>query len=394
MRVLFNGLQAGNRSGTGRCVAELARRLPGLADDVEVAVLWPRHVPLAPDAEDACVLVDSRSPLQRLWHDQFGVRALRRRMEAGVVHFPANVGPLLAMDGAVLTVHDLSFLRGPQWYRPDRAAYYRYAVRRSARLAARVIVDSQATAADVVELLGVPEDRIDVVPLGVGDEFRCGCHAQAPSLGVRGQDGPGHAQTEFGRGTQPRLQTGVRERYRLPERFFLFVGTLEPRKNLVRLIDAFTRIAPGCEHDLVLAGRDGWKVAPIRAAAAASPQARRIHFPGFVADEDLPAVLSAAHALVWPSLYEGFGLPPLEAMACGTPVVTSNTSSLPEVVGDAALQVDPYDVDALADAMRAVATDAALRNDLADKGAHRAAQFTWDRTAQLTLDTYRVAARG
>ena len=373
MRVLLNGLQAGNRSGTGRYVAELARRLPGLADDVEVALLWPRHVPPPAGAEDACVLVDSRSPLRRLWQDQFGIRALRKRIGADVVHFPANVGPLLAMDGAVLTVHDLSFLRGPQWYRRNRAAYYRYAVRRSARLAARVIVDSQATAADVIGLLGVPEDRIDVVPLGVGHEFRCGYHAQ----------------TGFGRGAPPPLQTDVRERYRLPERFFLFVGTLEPRKNLVRLIDAFTRIAAECEYDLVLAGRDGWKVAPMRAAAAASPHAHRIHFPGFVADEDLPAVLSAAHALVWPSLYEGFGLPPLEAMACGTPVVTSNTSSLPEVVGDAALQVDPNDLEALADAMRAVATDAALRDNLVEKGAHRAAQFTWDRTAQLTLDTYR-----
>ena len=367
MRVLLNGLQAGNRSGTGRYVGELARRLPGLADDVDVAVLWPRHVPPPLGAEEACVLVESRSPFRRLWQDQFGVRALRKRIGADVVHFPANVGPLLATDGAVLTVHDLSFLHGPQWYRRNRSAYYRYAVGRSASLAARVIVDSQATAADVTEVLGVPEDRIDVVLLGVGDELRPASEVQ---------------------------QAGVRERYGLPERFMLFVGTLEPRKNLVRVVDAFTRIAGECEYDLVLAGRDGWKVAPIRVAAAASPHARRIHFPGYVADDDLPAVLSAAHAVVWPSLYEGFGLPPLEAMACGTPVVTSNTSSLPEVVGDAALQVDPQDVDALADAMRALVTDAALRNDLVEKGGHRAAQFTWDRTAQLTLDTYRVAARG
>ena len=365
MRVLLNGLQAGNRSGTGRYVAELARRLPGLADEVDVAVLWPRHVRPPAGGEDACVFVDSRSPLPRLWQEQFGTRAVRKRLGADIVHFPANIGPLFAMDGAVLTVHDLSFLRGPQWYRRNRAAYYRYAVRRSARLAARVIVDSQATAADVIELLGVPEDRIDVVPLGVGDEFRCV------------------------RGAPPPLQADAHERYGLPERFFLFVGTLEPRKNLVRVIDAFTRIAAECEYDLVLAGRDGWKVAPIRAAAAASPQARRIHFPGFVADEDLPAVLSAAHALVWPSLYEGFGLPPLEAMACGTPVVTSNTSSLPEVVGDAALQVDPDDLEVLADAMRAVATDTALRDALVVKGVHRAAQFTWDRTAQLTVEAYR-----
>jgi len=365
MRILLNGLQAGNRSGTGRYVEELARRLPGLADDVEVAVLWPRHLPPPPGAQDACVLVDSHSPFRRLWQDQFGSRALRKRIEASVIHFPANVGPLLTMDRAVLTVHDLSFLREPQWYRRNRAAYYRYAVRRSARVAARVIVDSQATAADVIGLLGVPDDRIDVVPLGVRDEFR------------------------RRRGASPPLQAGVRERYRLPERFFLFVGTLEPRKNLVRLIDAFTRIAAESEYHLVLAGRDGWKVAPIRAAAGASPHAHRIHFPGFIADDDLPAVLSAAHALVWPSLYEGFGLPPLEAMACGAPVLTSNVSSLPEVVGDAALQVDPHDVDALAESMRALATDATLRNNLMAKGTHRAAHFTWERTAQLTLGVYR-----
>jgi len=367
MKILLNGLQAGNRSGTGRYVTELARRLPGLSAETDVTVLWPRHVPPPAGIEAACVLADGRATFRRLWHDQLGLRRLRRRLGAAVVHFPANIGPLLAMDGAVLTIHDLSFLRERSWYRSNRAAYYAHAVRRSARLAARVIADSHATASDVADLLGVPQDRIDVIPLGVGEAFH-----------------PAAAEQ----------QAGVRERYGLPERFFLFVGTLEPRKNLVRLIDAYSRAAPSCGEDLVIAGRDGWKVAPIRAAAAASAHAQRIHFPGFVADEDLPALLSAARAFVWPSLYEGFGLPPLEAMACGTPVVTSNTSSLPEVVGDAALQVDPDDVDTLADALLTAATDAAPRDDLIEKGRRRAAQFTWERTAQLTLDTYRAAAQG
>ena len=366
MRVLLNALQAGNRSGTGRYATELAARLPGLAADVEVHVAWPSHLPPPQDVPDDCLhLVDSQAPLARLRYDQIGIRRTMSRIAATAVHYPANIGPMAAMRGAVLTVHDLSFLRQPGWYRWNRAAYYRTAVRRSVRTAARIIADSQATADDLQELLRVPAGRIDVIPLGVGEEFR-----------------PASAER----------QADVRARYQLPERFFLYVGTIEPRKNLPNLIRAWSRIASDSPEDLVIAGRPGWKFQPIQAAAASSPFANRIHFPGFIDDTDLPALLTAARAFIWPSWYEGFGLPPLEAMACGAPAVTSNTSSLPEVVADAALQVDPADTAALADAMRQAAAEGDTRTRLQQAAPARAAQFPWEQTAQLMLDAYRKLA--
>lgn len=364
MRVVLNALQAGNRSGTGRYIVELVKRLPEHSRDLDFGVIWPRHVPhpdVSAGAREVFHLVDTQSPLHRLWHDQFGIRADMKRLKADVVHYPASIGPLFDMRNVVLTIHDLAFIRDPSWHRSSRTAYYTFAVRRSARFAKRIIVDSAATAADVHDIIKVPMDRIDVVPLGVGEEFlSAGDEAQAVA----------------------------RRKYHLPHSFLLYVGTLEPRKNLVRLIDAFSRIAGTCECDLVLAGRDGWKVGPIWAAAAASPYATRIHFPGFIEDGDLPAILSAARVFAWPSLWEGFGLPPLDAMACGTPVVSSNSSSMPEVMGDAALLFDPCDVDAISEAMLEAASEGALREGMKAKGLARAATFTWDRTAQAVIQTY------
>jgi len=370
MRIVLNALQAGNRSGTGRYTVELAKRLPALAEDCETLLIWPKHMPVPEQCRTKnCShhLVSTESPFARFWWDQVRVRAKAEHFRADVVHFPASIGSLARSPNVVLTVHDVGFLRDPDWFRWDRAAYYRFAIGRSIRLAAHVLADSEATAADLVEFFGIPHSKMTVVPLGVGEEFRPASEEQ---------------------------KIAARERHALPERFFLYVGTLEPRKNLVRVIQAWSQVAERDDSvpDLVIAGRDGWKHVPIREAAQKSPCTRRIHFPGFIANEDLPAVLSAAQVFVWPSLWEGFGLPPLEAMACGIPVITSNVSSIPEAVGDAALGVDPYDVDAIADAMRMLAENEALRAAFSTKGLARAAAFTWDNTARRTYDVYRNTA--
>jgi glycosyltransferase involved in cell wall biosynthesis len=267
----------------------------------------------------------------------------------------------------VVTVHDLSFYQEPAWYRFERAAYYRWAVARSLRHTARVIAVSRATARAVYERLGYPEDRIDVVPNGVDERFR-----------------PATAEEK----------ESILSKYALPKRFFLYVGTLEPRKNLPRLIRAWSTVAGRCEQDLVLAGRHGWKHSPVLTEVRRSAHATRIHLPGFVEAEDLPALMSGADAFVYPSLYEGFGIPIAEAMACGTAVLTSSTTSLPEVAGDAALLVDPNDVAALGDAIARLAEDAHLRAELAAKGLARAARYSWKRTAELTLNVYRAALQG
>ncbi len=358
MRVVFNGLQAGNLSGTGRYVAALAEHLAAQTD-IDLTVLWPKHLPV-PDWHVSFIPVSARAPVCRLWHDQ----VTARNHGFDVIHYPATVGPLLSTPNAVITIHDLDFMRDTAWHRRSRTSYYTFAMRRSASLARRIIADSTATADDVHRMLGVPVDLIDVIPLGVGEEFQ-----------------PASQEA----------QTAVRPRYSLPRTFFLFVGTLEPRKNLVRLIHAYSKIADRCPQDLVIAGRDGWKFGDIYAAAAAADCSQRIHFPGYIADADLPAVMSAAQAFVWPSLWEGFGLPPLDAMACGTPVISSNTSSMPEVLGDGAVYFEPCDTDALAQALIEVASNESLREDMRRKGQAQATQFTWERTARATVDSYRKA---
>jgi len=178
--------------------------------------------------------------------------------------------------------------------------------------------------------------------------------------------------------------------------YVLFVGTLQPRKNLARVLEAFgSVVARGLPHRLVLVGQRGWLADPIFAAVQASePAAReRIHLTGYLADDDLPLVYTGADALIFPSLYEGFGLPALEAMACGTPVLTSDTSSLPEVVGEAALTVDPLDTAAIAAGLERLATDEPLRRELRGRGLARAARFTWRRAAERTLAVLEAVGR-
>jgi len=366
MRVLYNALQAGNRSGTGRYTVELLRALAGLEAGPSITAAWPAGLP-RPQGTDRVDFVDLPADgAWRLLFDQSGAHRLARRLRADVVHYPASVGPLRPMPGLVLTVHDLAFLRHPEWFSPSRARYYRLAVGRSAPKAARVVADSHATARDLVELLGIPRGRIDVAHLGVGEAFR-------PDAAAR---------------------EAVRRKYPLPDHFFLYLGTLEPRKNLARVVEAFSRVAGRVPQDLVLAGRHGWRCEALQRALEVSPCRDRIQLPGFIEDADQPALIAAADAFVWPSLYEGFGLPPLEAMACGTPVLTSNASSLPEVVGEAALTVPPEDIDAIAAGMARLAKDDALRDRLRTAGPARAAGFTWRRCAEAVLETYRKLTPG
>ena len=266
----------------------------------------------------------------------------------------------------LVTVHDLSYLRYPQGAHPALLAWLTSAVSRSLRRAHHVLADSHNTRNDLIELLAVPPARITVVGAGVDARFR-----------------PVRDPHELNR---------VRTRYRLPERFILGVSTLEPRKNFTGLIAAFDRLVaeplPGAPLHLVIAGGKGWLYDAIFAAAAASPARERIHFVGFVSDDDLPALYSLAEVFAFPSHYEGFGIPVLEAMACGTPVVCANNSSLPEVAGDAALLIEATDTEGLAGALRRLVTDADLRSELTGRGLAQAGKFGWEAAAQRLLGVY------
>ncbi len=282
-----------------------------------------------------------------------------------VLHSPDYIPPFRRRCRSVITVHDLAFLRWPELLTPASRAYFNGQIDRAVRSADRIIAVSHATKADLMELLHVPAEKIDVV------------HEAA---------GPG--LTPLHRS----VVEGWLDRNGLPRDYVLFVGTFEPRKNLPRLVAAFGLLRErGYEGKLLLAGSPGWLAEPLfeeieRRRLGAEVVQREI------TAENLPYLYNGARLLAFPSLYEGFGLPVLQAMACGTPVVTASSSSLPEVAGDAALLVDPEDVQALADAMARVIGDAALSASLRNQGPARAAQFSWERTAVETLAVYERAA--
>jgi len=273
----------------------------------------------------------------------------------------------------LLTVHDLSFIRDPESATPALRRYLTTVVPRSVARADHILADSHATRADLIELYRTPAEKISVLYSGVHESFRP--VTDAVTLAA--------VRARYGLGDAP---------------FVLAVGTLQPRKNYVRLIQAFAAISKiespaavqASSLHLIIAGGKGWLYDSIFAEIERLGLRDRVLFPGFVDDDDLPALYSAARVLAYPSLYEGFGLPMLEAMACGTPVVASAAACLPEVAGDAALIVPPTEVDALAAALEQALSDEDLRASLIAKGFERARQFSWDKSARQLLDIYRT----
>jgi glycosyltransferase involved in cell wall biosynthesis len=281
-----------------------------------------------------------------------------------ILHAPDFVLPPTRAR-ALLTVHDLSFMVRPETADAGLRRYLMAAVPRSLRRADLVLVDSLATGADLGRLLGVAPERVRLLYPGVSPRFR-----PLPA-----------AETE-----------PLRARLGLPAEFLLFVGTLEPRKNLVRLIEGFERLTRGGARPglcLVVAGRRGWLYEEIFATVGRLGLSERVRFLDFVDDADLPGVYNLARAFVYPSLYEGFGLPALEAMACGTPVVTAAVSSLPEVAGGAAVLVDPLDIGSIAGGI-ARALDEGIR--LRAAGPAQARRFSWEAAAAGLIDSYRALA--
>lgn len=361
---LLSGRAWYRSAGVHQYIYHLLRHLGRAGGGLRYTVLLGEGM-LPPDITHASL--QSRWPTSQamvrvLWEQSVQPWVLRR-IRADLVHGPAFVGPLLTPCPVVVTIHDLSFIRFPSLFRPANRLYLTVLTRLSARRARRLIAVSAYTAAEVTRLLGVPLERIDVVYHGVDPAFH-----PLPADEV----------------------AAFRQRQGLPERFILFVGTLEPRKNLVRLVEAFARIRDG-RVGLVLAGGKGWLYDELFARVEALGLSREVIFPGYVMNDELPLWYNAATVLAYPSVYEGFGLPVLEAQACSTPVLTSNVSSLPEAAGDAALMVDPYDVEALAAGLNRLLTDISLRHELRSAGLAHAKKFTWSHTAQETAQVYRRA---
>jgi glycosyltransferase involved in cell wall biosynthesis len=310
-------------------------------------------------------LVDRVHTLRRdLWWTQYAVLAAAKRGGAGLLHVPLLVGPVHGRLPLILTMHDLAVLRSPEQFTPWFRNYARVLLPVLARRVARIITVSHASRLDILERLDVAEERVVAIHNGVGPEF-------------------------YPRPTDDEHARRVRLRYGLPDAFVLTVGSIEPRKNLVRLLEAIHSLREtDARLHLVHAGAPGWLATDVPAALDALGLRDRVSFVGYVASEDLPVVYSLARLFVYPSLFEGFGLPVLEAMACGVPVITSSVASLPEVAGDAARLVDPTSVGEIAHAITKVWSDESMRVDLSRRGIERAKLFSWERTARETLSVY------
>jgi glycosyltransferase involved in cell wall biosynthesis len=288
-------------------------------------------------------------------------------------HSPDFVLPYVAGAPTILTVHDLSFMRLPQFFVAGFREYLERAVCRAVTKAHHILADSKSTRQDLIDLLAVDPARVSVLYPGVESRFQP----------IEDAEQLAH----------------VRAKYRLPPRFALGLGTLQPRKNFDGLVEAFQLLLDqnGLASDLVdlhliICGGQGWMFEPTLAAIERTGLDSRVHLPGFVDDADLPALYSLASVFVFPSWYEGFGLPVLEAMACGTPVVAADNSSLPEAVGEAGLMVQAGDTQGLARAMGSVLTDEDLRLRLVSAGLEQARAFRWEDAAQQLLDVYRAYA--
>jgi glycosyltransferase involved in cell wall biosynthesis len=307
------------------------------------------------------VPVNARDRVQRVLGEQTLLPPLAARARIELVHSLASTAPLWGRFRRVVTVHDLIYARFPETHAGIRDKGMRVLVPGAVRRSHRVIADSQSTREDLIELLGLAPAHIDVVPLGLGT--------------VRRQE--------------PLPAQEVRARLRLGERsVVLSLSAKRPHKNLLALIGALARIAPERRPVLVMPGYPTAHESELRARAAALGIAEDVRFPAWLSSAELEGLWAIARAFVFPSLYEGFGLPVLEAMVRGVPVACSNASSLPEVAGDAALLFDPQDEAAIATAISRLLSDETLRARLKARGAARARQFTWERTARLTLESY------
>jgi glycosyltransferase involved in cell wall biosynthesis len=299
--------------------------------------------------------------------EHFSIPQQLERLGADLLHSPHYVLPLLCRKRAVVTIHDCIHLLFPQ-YLPNRMAlsYAKYMMRHAVHRGAAILTVSDASRRDILRFYPEADpERIQVVPNAIDDAIL---------------DDPGEEEMER-----------VKERYQIRGRYILYAGNIKPHKNLDRLIAAFGLLKQRPGHEdvkLLIIGDEVNKYGSLRRSMETSGVRQDVRFFGFVPDHTLSALYRMASVFAFPSLYEGFGLPPLEAMACGTPVVTSNISSLPEVVGDAALLVDPYNVEEIADGLARVLDDKALCSDLVARGRERVLHFSWERSVKAIHECY------
>ena len=359
---------AHERAGLGRYAASLAEALLALGVPLTAFLNDPRESRLQPPLSELPTY-SARLPRKR-WRlraalSYFGGPSMDRALgDVQLFHATEHLLPKLTRARSVFTLHDTAYLLFPEYHLPRNRIYLRAMMPRFLERADRIIAVSENTRRDALRLYRLDPGKIEVIPEGVDARFR-------PDV-------------------DDTIISAVRRRYGLPKRFILCISTIEPRKNLTTLLEAYAAL----RHDhrdvrLVIVGGKGWLFERFFERLRSLGLERDVVLTGYVPDEDVPALLNAAEVFAFPSEFEGFGLPPLEAMACGVPVVCSNAASLPEVVGEAGVLLPPRDVAAWVEALGRLLDDAQLREDLRARGLERASRFTWDAAARMTLDVYR-----
>ena len=359
------------RSGVGNYVLHLLKGLRRVAPDEEFFLVGlPKNLDVLswdnpPHLTHRTFISHESHPLGDIW-EHFWLPHILEQNQVKVLHGPATLIPLVrGRYATVVTIHDLVAFLYPETIPRKYAMYMRWLIRQVVSHSDRIISVSRNTKSDLVRILGANPDKISVVHEAAQPSFK-----------------PMKDQAEV---------EEARRRYGIDGPFIYHVGNIEPRKNLVRLIKAYLilrdRLGGGVR--LAITGQKGWLTKKLMKALGGVELGQDVVYTGYVPHEDLPLLMNAAEVFVFPSLYEGFGLPVLEAMSCGTPVVTSNLSSLPEIVGDAAVLVDPYDEESIASGLQKVLEDQEFKNSLSVKGLEQAGRFSWSEAALKTLDVYR-----
>jgi glycosyltransferase involved in cell wall biosynthesis len=370
MRIMIDARMGHTRVGMGVYVRGLLRSLSKIDKENEYFVILNKgkkdnFIPLQDNFHKIYTGVTYSNYLKRDLWEQIYLPILLNRYNIDVYHGPNYILPLFSNKKMILTIYDTTIsFSNYGWYKPVSRYRVQKLLSLSAKKADKIITGSEHSKKDIISILGIPEEKIKVIYIGVDEEYKV----------IKDQS---------------KLNL-VKAKYGLNKKFILHVGSLNPRKNISRLIEAYNKLPLELskEYQLVLVGGKGWRSNEIFAKIEKLGLNDKVLFTGFVEDDDLHLLMNAASLLVFPSLYEGFGIPPLEAMACGIPVVASNTSSIPEVVGDAALLFDPYNVEEMSVAIYKALTDEQLRNDLVKRGFERVKYFSWKKTAQETLAVY------
>jgi len=361
--LLLSGVAGYRRAGIHTYISRIVEHLPVKGPKYRAFVLANAAAELPRHVEPIIVNWPVDNRVLRVAWEQLILPSELRRLKIDLLHSMAFVTPIISSVPAVVTAHDLSFMHYPDHFPRAQRYYLSSQSRRSCRQAVRVTTLSESSKKDINTLFDVPLDKIDVINPGVSPRF-------------------------MRLGEEP--LAAFRRKQQLAERFILHVGSLQPRKNLIALIEALAQLKDK-QVELVLVGGHGWMFKEIRERIASLALEGRVRFAGYVSDDELTLWYNAASLLVMPSLYEGFGMPIAQAMACGTPVVASNSSSIPEVAGDAGRLVDPLDSAALANQMAIVLDDDGERNRMARAGLVQASRFTWDQAGLKLAETYRNA---